>query len=78
MQKLTKSEFRVAQMAASGLRNIEIAQRLNTAPQTVKNQLRSVYDKVGCNNRVELTRWILYKALNGNGTAARIPQHELT
>ena len=64
MQKLTRRELQVAELAAAGLTNMDIARRLNTAPQTVKNQMCSIYEKVGCNNRVGLARWFLFRALS--------------
>lgn len=42
--KLTVREMEIAQLAAEGLSNKEIGERLFTSPNTVKKQLKSVFD----------------------------------
>jgi DNA-binding CsgD family transcriptional regulator len=51
---LTAAECSVAQLAAEGLSNPEIAQRLFIARATVKVHLGKVYAKLGVSNRTEL------------------------
>ncbi|WP_426593399.1 helix-turn-helix transcriptional regulator [Cellulomonas sp. McL0617] len=51
---LTPIERRVAELAAEGLTNPEIAARVFIARSTVKMHLSSVYAKLGVNGRVEL------------------------
>jgi DNA-binding CsgD family transcriptional regulator len=51
---LTATEERVAQLAASGLTNREIAQRLFISPKTVEANLARVYRKLGIHSRAEL------------------------
>ena len=51
---LTPTEERVAELAAQGLRNAEIASLLFVTPKTVENTLSRVYRKVGVRSRVEL------------------------
>jgi DNA-binding CsgD family transcriptional regulator len=53
---MTKSELAVAQLAADGLTNREISERLFVSPHTVNTHLRHVFAKLGVNSRVELTR----------------------
>jgi DNA-binding CsgD family transcriptional regulator len=53
---MTKSELGVAQLAADGLTNREIAGRLFVSPHTVNTHLRHVFTKLGVNSRVDLTR----------------------
>ena len=53
---LTPGETRVAQMAARGLTNREIAQDLFVTAKTVENQLGSTYRKLGVRSRHELRR----------------------
>lgn len=53
---LTPGEARVAQMAARGLTNREIAQDLFVTAKTVENQLGSTYRKLGVRSRHELRR----------------------
>ena len=58
---------------ADCLTNKEIAERLRTTPQVVKNYLRSVYSKSGMSNRLELVGWItshrVYESLQQRSAA---------
>ena len=53
---LTQREREVALLVADGLRSREVAERLAIAPQTVKSHLKTIFDKLGVRNRVELAR----------------------
>lgn len=53
---LTATETRVAELAAQGLRNTEIAARLYVTPRTVEATLSRVYRKLGVRSRTELAR----------------------
>ncbi|MDY6998607.1 MAG: helix-turn-helix transcriptional regulator, partial [Actinomycetota bacterium] len=55
---LTDSERRVAELAASGLTNREIAATLFISPKTVEVNLSRVYRKLGIRSRAELARRI--------------------
>jgi DNA-binding NarL/FixJ family response regulator len=52
--RLTPREELVAHLAAEGLSNREIAQRLGLSEKTVKAHLSSVFAKLGVRRRVEL------------------------
>lgn len=52
--KLTPAEAAVVARLARGLSNREIAQELGKATGTVKNQLVSVYRKLGVKSRIRL------------------------
>jgi DNA-binding CsgD family transcriptional regulator len=54
IDELTASERRVAQLAAGGRTNREIAQELFVTPKTVENHLRHAYAKLGVGGRREL------------------------
>ena len=53
---LTSREREVALLVADGLRSREVAERLGIASQTVKSHLKTIFDKLGVRNRVELAR----------------------
>jgi DNA-binding CsgD family transcriptional regulator len=53
---LTHREREVALLVAEGLRSREVAERLGIASQTVKSHLKTIFDKLGVRNRVELAR----------------------
>jgi DNA-binding NarL/FixJ family response regulator len=50
-------EQRVIELVAQGLKNSEVAQIIGTTEHVVKNYLRTIYDKLGLWNRVELALW---------------------
>ena len=54
-EALTASERRVAEMAAAGRSNREIAQELFVSPKTVENHLGRVYGKLSLGGRRELS-----------------------
>ena len=52
--RLTARETEIARLAAEGFSNMEIGARLFISPNTVKTQLKSVFDKFGVKSRVLL------------------------
>lgn len=55
---LTPSEQRVAELAASGLTNRDVAAKLFISPKTVEHNLARAYRKLGIRSRAELGRHI--------------------
>jgi DNA-binding CsgD family transcriptional regulator len=55
-EALTSAELAVAELAAEGCTNREIAERLFVSPHTVNTHLRHVFDKLRITSRVALTR----------------------
>ncbi|WP_367132665.1 AAA family ATPase [Saccharothrix sp. HUAS TT1] len=55
-EALTASERRVADLAATGRGNREIAQELFVTPKTVENHLGRIYTKLGISGRRDLAR----------------------
>jgi DNA-binding NarL/FixJ family response regulator len=51
---LTPREQEIVSLIGEGLRNDEIARRLGITPKTVKNQLTTVFEKLGVASRLEL------------------------
>jgi two-component system, NarL family, nitrate/nitrite response regulator NarL len=61
---LSRRELQVAEFAAQGQSNKQIAQRLGLSEHTVKNYLFRVFEKLGVSNRFELL-FVLFKGCNG-------------
>ena len=57
---LTSREREVALLVSDGLRSREVAERLGIASQTVKSHLKTIFDKLGVRNRVELARRLVH------------------
>jgi ATP/maltotriose-dependent transcriptional regulator MalT len=53
---LTPSELRVAELAASGMTNRDVAAALFISPKTVESNLARIYRKLGIHSRAELGR----------------------
>ena len=60
---LTQREKTIISYLMQGWRNREIAQHLSITEQTVKNHLRSIYDKVGVSDRLELVLYAIHQKL---------------
>ena len=56
---LSKRENEIVRLAASGLSNCAVGQRLSLSESTVKNYLVRVYEKLGISTRIELILYIL-------------------
>jgi len=77
--QLTPKESMIVSCVTQGMKNKEIAIRVGTTEQVVKNYLRKVYDKLGVADRLELALYCLnhrvvenvkVPAAPENGTAA--------
>jgi DNA-binding NarL/FixJ family response regulator len=56
MSSLSPSEQRVAELAASGMTNRDVATALFISPKTVESNLARIYRKLGIHSRAELGR----------------------
>jgi ATP/maltotriose-dependent transcriptional regulator MalT len=65
---LTDAELRVASLAAEGLTNQAIAERLYLSPHTINTHLRHAFNKLGVHSRVGLTRVLLAEMPRAAGT----------
>ncbi len=57
MDRLTQREREVLALVVAGLTNKGIGRQLGTTERTVRNQLVSVYQKLGVSSRVGATVW---------------------
>ena len=58
--RLTPRELQIVALISQGCKNKDIAAKLGTKEQVVKNYLRSVYDKTGVSDRLELALFTLH------------------
>jgi len=58
--RLTPKEMRIVALIVQGCKNREIALRLKTTEQVIKNYLRSIYDKTGVSDRLELALFTIH------------------
>lgn len=58
--RLTPKEMKIVALIIQGCKNKEIALRLVTSEQVIKNYLRSIYDKTGVSDRLELALFTIH------------------
>jgi DNA-binding NarL/FixJ family response regulator len=78
--RLTPKEMRIVALIVQGCKNREIASRLKTTEQVIKNYLRSIYDKTGVSDRLELALFTLHHRVLAQAAAdvgSRIDAEEL-
>jgi DNA-binding NarL/FixJ family response regulator len=56
---LTAKQWAITKLVADGLKNKEIARKLGTTENMVKNYLRAIFDKTGMWSRLELALWFV-------------------
>jgi len=72
--QLTPKESIIVSCVTQGMKNKEIANRVGTTEQVVKNYLRKVYDKLGVADRLELALYCLHhRVLESGATPATQP-----
>src|SRR5215467_4923066 len=64
--QLTPKESLIVSCVTQGMKNKEIALRVGTTEQVVKNYLRKVYDKLGVADRLELALYCLNHRVEGD------------
>jgi DNA-binding NarL/FixJ family response regulator len=67
--QLTPKESAIVSCVTQGMKNKEIAHRVGTTEQVVKNYLRKVYDKLGVADRLELALYCLNNRVVDGQTA---------
>ena len=70
---LTRREKMIISYLMQGWRNREISTHLSISEQTVKNHLRTIYDKVGVSDRLELVLYAIHQRLELPAVQATAP-----
>jgi DNA-binding NarL/FixJ family response regulator len=71
--QLTPKESVIVSCVTQGMKNKEIASRVGTTEQVVKNYLRKVYDKLGVADRLELALYCLHNRVLENAPKPAVP-----
>jgi DNA-binding CsgD family transcriptional regulator len=56
---LSERELEIIQLVATGLTNLEVAQKLMISKRTVDNHVSNIFTKTGAKNRVALLNWAM-------------------
>lgn len=75
METLTQCEYQVAHEVAKGHTPSEIADLLQKSIWTIKAQIRDIHKKLGINNNVELTLFLLCDRAKRNFDLKEIRKH---
>ena len=75
MEPLTQCEYQVAHEVAKGHTPAEIAELLQKSIWTIKAQIRDIHKKLGINNNVELTLFLLCDRTKRNFDLKEIRKH---
>jgi len=67
--RLTPKEMRVVALIVQGCKNREIAMRLKNTEQVIKNYLRSIFDKTGVSDRLELALFTIHHRVLAHAAA---------
>jgi DNA-binding NarL/FixJ family response regulator len=67
--RLTPREMKIVALLVQGCKNKEIALRLDTTEQVIKNYLRNIYDKTGVSDRLELALFTMHNRILATAAA---------
>jgi len=67
--RLTPKELQIVALIVQGCKNKDIAFQLHTKEQVIKNYLRSIYDKTGVSDRLELALFTLHHRILAEAAA---------
>ena len=68
--RLTPKEMKIVALIVQGCKNKSIATQLGTKEQVIKNYLRSIYDKTGVSDRLELALFTIHHRILAEAAAA--------
>jgi DNA-binding NarL/FixJ family response regulator len=67
--RLTPKEMQIVALIVQGCKNKDIATQLGTKEQVIKNYLRSIYDKTGVSDRLELALFTIHHRILAEAAA---------
>jgi DNA-binding NarL/FixJ family response regulator len=67
--RLTPKEMQIVALIVQGCKNKSIATQLGTKEQVIKNYLRSIYDKTGVSDRLELALFTIHHRMLAEAAA---------
>ena len=76
VERLTPKELQIIALVTEGAKNKEIAAELGTKEQVVKNYLRSIYDKTGVSDRLELALFTVHHRALSEATDKARPERK--
>jgi DNA-binding NarL/FixJ family response regulator len=78
VRRLTRTQLRVVSLIMEGMKNRAIAKALGTSEQVVKNNLRSIFDKLGVSDRLELAIYTMHHPAVQMAAADAVAGFDLT
>lgn len=63
---LTKREIEVMELVYRGYSNVEIAEKLDLAPNTVKKHIYNMFEKINVSSRTQMVKFVLQHNLGNN------------
>ena len=77
--RLSPKELQILGLIVQGYKNKDIAQELNNSEQVIKNYLRSIFDKTGVSDRLELALFAIHhRILSEADETPAVPRPILT
>ena len=76
--RLTPKEMQIVALIVQGCKNKDIATQLGTKEQVIKNYLRSIYDKTGVSDRLELALFTIHHRMLAEAATAVGNQMEIS
>ena len=68
-ERLTPKELAIIGLIVQGYKNKDIAESLDNSEQVIKNYLRSIFDKTGVSDRLELALFVIHHKILADAVA---------
>ncbi|MHB1699034.1 MAG: response regulator transcription factor [Acidobacteriaceae bacterium] len=77
-ERLTPKELKIVGLILQGYKNRDIAEELHNSEQVIKNYLRSIFDKTGVSDRLELALFAMHHKILGSQALRTKNEHAAT